>query len=175
VFIALSVLSAYELRQNNLHMVSLRTQLYQVDENNGNVNQALNNLRLYVYSHMNTNLSSGNNGIYPPIQLKFSYQRLVAAAKLQTITENNQNFITAQNQCQKQGPNYTVKQLATCEEQYYLANPVTLVSIPPALYEYDFISPIWSPDLAGFSILVTGITALAIILLIIDRYVVRKI
>src|SRR5690348_18457865 len=75
LFILSLIVSLIALRHNNEHMVYLRNQLYAADKNNGDVNQALNNLRSYVYSHMNTDLSAGNNGIKPPIQLKYKIGR----------------------------------------------------------------------------------------------------
>src|SRR5882762_9973851 len=69
----------YALRQNNLHMITLRDAVTQTDQQNGDIETALRNLREYVYSHMNTDLASGNTAIRPPIQLKYRYDRLVKA------------------------------------------------------------------------------------------------
>ncbi|HUC95665.1 MAG TPA: hypothetical protein VMR76_01755, partial [Candidatus Saccharimonadia bacterium] len=126
------------------------------------VSGALNTLRKYIYSNMNTNLDSGPNAIYPPIQLKYTYQRLVAQAELQAIVTNNQYAVAANAYCIKQNPNYSLQQKTTCEEQYFESQPSTIPSIPTALYEYDFQSPIWSPDLAGYSLLVSGGSLIAI-------------
>jgi hypothetical protein len=167
ILVLLVALSAYELRQNNLHMITLRNQVLQADKNDGNVNQALNNLRKYVYSHMNTNLSSGNNPIYPPIQLKYTYQRLLVAAQAKATAQNNQYYSEAQNYCNNQNPSYTPRELTTCEEDYYLAQPHTIVNVPAALYEFDFTPPIWSPDVAGFSVLATLIVLLLTIIIVV--------
>src|SRR5665213_911629 len=83
VFLVLFIISAAvtvgALRHNNTTMIALRGDLYVADKDNGNVNLALNKLRTYVYGHMNTNLASGGDTIYPPIQLKYTYQRLQSA------------------------------------------------------------------------------------------------
>ena len=87
LFVLFVCLSIYGLRQNNINMINLKNQLMTADKDNGNVNGDLNKLRTYIYNHMNTSPSS-SNGIYPPIQLKYTYQRLLTQA---------QNGITAQN------------------------------------------------------------------------------
>jgi len=106
VFLALFVLSGIvsitALRHNNQQMIKLRQAVYQADKDNGDVNGALNNLRQYVYGHMNTNLSSGNDSIKPPIQLKYTYERLLAAANQRA---NNAGLYTeAENYCQTRIP-----------------------------------------------------------------------
>jgi hypothetical protein len=79
LFIASSLLCILALRHNNIQMTRLRDAVYVADKNNGDVNGAIHDLRLYVYSHMNTNLSSSHGNIKPPIQLKYTYQRLYDA------------------------------------------------------------------------------------------------
>lgn len=168
VLLVLAVsLSVYGLRQNNIEMIKLKNQLMTADKNDGNVNLALNNLRLFIYNHMNTSPSS-KDGIYPPIQLKYTYQRLLAQAQAAVTAQNTQNYNQAVSYCTSIEPNATanednLRQLATCEEEHYIAQPLGTASVSPALYEFDFISPLWSPDLAGFSILISIILALAII------------
>src|ERR1700679_2202908 len=73
----LSVTCIFALRANNEHMIKLRNSVYSADKNDGNVEAALQNLQSYVTSHMNTNLVSGNGTVYPPIQLKYTYQRIL--------------------------------------------------------------------------------------------------
>src|SRR5689334_12681280 len=98
--------SIYALRQNNLHMVKLRNAVYQADKDNGDVETALRNLRIYVYSHMNTNLET-SNGIYPPIQLQHTYERLTAArnAGSNAAVNNNEDLYNqAQKYCEQAIP-----------------------------------------------------------------------
>ena len=64
-FIITGITAIYALRANNQTMVKLRAEVYATDQAAGDVNGALNNLREYVYGHMNTNLSSGGNAIKP--------------------------------------------------------------------------------------------------------------
>src|SRR5215831_19929856 len=76
--LACALVSVMALRSNYQHMTKLRAAVYQADAQNGNVEQALQNLRAYVSAHMNTNLYQGN-GVYPPVQLKYTYERLQKA------------------------------------------------------------------------------------------------
>src|SRR5579871_3089496 len=96
-FLALFLLSGAvclgALRHNNQTMVKLRNDVYLADQNNGNVKQALQNLQAYVVAHMNTGLSAGTN-VYPPIQLKYTYDRLQQAAIAATQT-NTQIYTDA--------------------------------------------------------------------------------
>lgn len=169
VFIALFVLSSlvtvYALRHNNLTMVKLRDAVYEADKNGGDVETALNNLRQHVHSHMNTNLSSGNNAIKPPIQLKYTYERLAAEAEKQV---NNEALYTeAANYCQSRIPasvSVSGRGRVACVQDYILSHGGKAApSIPTALYQFDFVSPTWSPDFAGWSLVVTLILFLTLV------------
>jgi hypothetical protein len=155
LFLFCASISVYALRHNNTTMVKLRDAVYATDRNNGDVNTALNNLRSYVYGHMNTSLSSGNNGIKPPIQLKYTYERLQAASQDESTNTNSQLYTEAENYCQAQIPaNLSVSGRARvpCVQDYVTTHGASIGSIPAALYEFDFVSPTWSPDLAGWSL-----------------------
>ena len=143
----------FALRANNEHMVTLRNDVYSADKNNGDVTGALKNLQAYVTTHMNTNLSSGPSSVYPPIQLKYTYERLVKAQ--QAAQSNSQLYTAAQHYCEKLDPvDFSGHNRVPCIEKYVEthggAKPQT---IPDALYKFDFVSPRWSPDLTGWSML----------------------
>jgi hypothetical protein len=147
------------LRANNEHMVKLRTAVYAADKNNGDVNGALRSLQAYVTAHMNTNLSSGPDGVYPPIQLKYTYERLVQAQE--AGQSNDQLYTQAQTYCQQQDPtDFSGHNRVPCIEQYVESHggTQTPVNVPSSLYEFSFISPRWSPDLAGWSLLVAALS-----------------
>lgn len=164
--------SIYGLRQNNLQMIKLRGAVFQADQDNGDVNTALNNLRSYVYAHMNTNLSGGNNTIYPPIQLKHSYDRALNAQKQPT---NDQLYTQAQKECEAEFPHgLSGSGRIPCIQQYIASHGSTQQQpkIPVALYEFDFVSPRWSPDLAGWSLVATALMLIAtVVSFITDRWV----
>jgi cystathionine beta-lyase/cystathionine gamma-synthase len=103
LFLTSSIICIFSLRHNNETMVKLRGAVYEADKNNGDVNTALNNLRKYVYAHMNTNLSSGGNAIKPPIQLKYTYERLQSAEQKKAEDANTSIYTQAQVYCQLAG------------------------------------------------------------------------
>jgi len=147
LFIASSLICVFALRHNNQQMVKLREAVYAADRDSGDVNGALNNLRRYVYGHMNTNLSSGNNNIKPPIQLKYTYQRLYEA-RLDQIQQNNQKIYTeAQNYCQARATGTLVAPVTACVQNYLATHSgyqsANDIQIPAGLYQFDFLSPRW--------------------------------
>jgi hypothetical protein len=165
LFIISALAAIYSLRHNNLTMVKLRNAVYAADKNNGDVNTALNDLRRYVYGHMNTDLSSGGNAIKPPIQLKYTYERLQSAAE---ATANNAGLYTeAENYCQAKIPasvSISGRGRIECVQEYILSHGGKKApEIPSALYQFDFVSPTWSPDLAGWSLLATAVFFLSFI------------
>jgi hypothetical protein len=137
-------------------MVSLRNDVYKADQNNGNVEGALQTLQTYVTSHMNTNLSSGSDAVYPPIQLKYTYERLQAAQEQQADSSNTQIYTDAQTYCQQQdSTDFSGRNRVPCIEQYVESHGIKVPTIPASLYEFDFISPRWSPDAAGWTLLLS--------------------
>lgn len=177
LFIISGLVTVSALRHNNQEMISLRNAVYEADKNGGDINGALNNLRKYVYSHMNTNLSSGGNAIKPPIQLKYTYERLVTSTSKQS---NSSGLYTqAENYCQAKIPasvSISGRGRIACVQDYILSHGGNKgPAIPVALYEYDFVSPSWSPDLAGWSLVVTILLfILTVGSFIIDRLVNAK-
>lgn len=156
IFVLAGLICLAALRHNNTTMVKLRDAVYVADKNDGDVNAALNQLRAYVYAHMNTNLSSGTS-VRPPIQLPYTYDRLVSAAEKNV---NNAGLYTeAENYCQALIPasvSISGRGRITCVQDYIMIHGgKKAAAIPASLYQFDFISPRWSPDLAGWSLLVT--------------------
>ena len=164
------------LRSNNEHMLQLRQAVYTADQNNGNVEQALQNLRDYVYAHMNTDLAAGPNAVHPPIQLKYTYDRLVAAENAQVQAANTHLYTDAQTYCQEIIPTgFSGRYRESCINQYVLTHGAKAPEIPKNLYEFDFVSPKWSPDLAGWSLVVTVLLLLAALgFWLADRFIRRR-
>lgn len=157
-FIISAVIAVAALRQNNLNALKLRNEVLQTDKDNGDTEAALRRLREYVYSHMNTNLASGTS-VYPPIQLKYRYERLVQAEKDRVAASSGNIYNDAQNYCEKNFPQsfYGGGRLP-CIQSYLETHPRTEQrAIPDSLYKYDFASPVWSADLAGISLLISGL------------------
>ena len=154
-FVVCGATCADALRMNYLEMTHLRDQVYAADKNNNNVAQALQNLRAYVNSHMNTSLST-DNGVYPPIQLKYTYQRLQQAENDRVQKINSTIYTQAQQTCEQELTAGHFQERIGCIEQYVKDhNAATVREIPAAMYKFDFASPSWSPDLAGISMVLS--------------------
>jgi hypothetical protein len=159
IAIVSTVICVFALRANNQHMVRLRDAVYVADKDNTDVSGALHNLQAYVTAHMNTNLNNGPNAVYPPIQLKYTYDRLVQA---QTGSKTGDQLYTeAQHFCEQQNStDISGHNRVPCIEQYVQSHGggQAPANIPDALYKFSFISPRWSPDLAGWSLVVAAIS-----------------
>lgn len=151
-------LAIYGLRSNYTTMVELREAVYVADRDNGDVEGALQALRSHVHSHMNTNLASGDNPIKPPIQLKTRYERLTAGEQERVKKLNAEVAAQGESVCAQQfpGAGFNAPRVS-CVQDYVAAHGVKQQTVPEQLYKFDFISPRWSPDLAGISLLASGI------------------
>ena len=166
------------LRTNNEHMIKLRNAVYTADQNNTDVLSALQALQAYVIAHMNTNLSAGPNPVHPPIQLKYTYDRLVTAQSDALAASNTQIYNNAQAYCEKQdSTDFSGRNRVPCIEQYVQSHDASqLPMIPDALYKFDFYSPAWSPDLAGWSLVATVLSALLFLLsFVVNRWLKRHV
>lgn len=159
--VVFALLAVHGLRSNYSTMVTLREAVYAADAQGGDVELRLNELRSHVYAHMNTNLTSGSNAIKPPIQLKSRYERLVAADAERIKAENAAVGAAAEQTCAQKFPasGYNAPRVA-CVQDYVGANAAKARDIPDQLYKFDFVSPRWSPDLAGISIVLSLIFTL---------------
>jgi preprotein translocase subunit SecF len=153
LFIICALVCVMALRHNNETMVKLRQQIYAADQSGNGVDEALNKLRAYVYSHMNTDLKTGNGSIKEPIQLKYTYERAQQAESARIKAINDSIRPSAESACNAQHPVDT-QTLTNCVQDYISKHGGQREQpVPPALYQFDFVSPTWSPDLAGFSMI----------------------
>lgn len=157
LFIVTAIICILALRHNNQTMVKLRDDVYAADKNGGDVNTALNKLKNYIFAHMNTSLDSGSN-IKPPIQLKYTYQRLYDARYNDLQASNQKIYEAGKKACPGLANGYDPDRLA-CIENYAVNHGVrgANINIPAGLYEFDFVSPTWSPDLAGWTLVLSVI------------------
>lgn len=156
-------------------MVVLRDAVYQADEENGDVEGALRELRQYVYNHMNTNLNSGKTAVYPPIQLKYTYERLVNSQQDQLRQQNEQIYSAAQDHCERLHPeSHSGGPRVPCIREYVAARGIEISQIPDSIYKFDFVSPRWSPDIAGWSLLATIVLALITIARMVIPYALKR-
>lgn len=162
------------LRANNQHMSELREAVYAADKNNADVQGALKELQAYVTSHMNTSLSTGKTGVYPPIQLKYTYDRLVSAQNAQSA-QGSSLYNEAQRYCEGQNSSdFSGRNRVPCIQQYVQSHTSAKpAAINDSLYKFSFSSPRWSPDLAGWTMLISLTSFVACIGLFAYRKITR--
>lgn len=166
LFVIAFAASLVLLRQNNLGMVERRNLVKQADEQAKDIQKALDELQRYVTTHMNT--AMGEKGIY----LEHSYQRAYDQAVQEGLRDDSASrslYENADAQCQavfnrtSSFPEYTqcvAEKLASHQGSDPLAN----ARVPSVdVYRYNFVSPAWSPDAAGFAVLVTALLGLLIL------------
>lgn len=164
LLIVFSVASVELLRQNNLNMIERRNLVKMADEQGDDEQtaQALASLQSYIYSHMNT--SMGDRGVY----LEHTYQRAYEQAVQEGMKDDSVSrnlYNSADEACQAvfnktySFPAYTqcvAEKLADQDSN----DPLASVKTPSVdLYRYNFASPLWTPDIAGFVVLITFLIA----------------
>ena len=162
------------LRKNNERMVQLREAVYVADRQNGDVEAAMRALREHVYGHLNTSLTTGENAVHPPIQLKYTYERAQAAQQEQLGPGRSSLYHEAQASCEAQNPSMPAPDLIACVESYTADRGVQLGTIPDALYKFDFTSAKWSPDLAGWSLVLAVLSGILFFVTAIYRWILKQ-
>lgn len=160
ILILFGFISATFLRLNNIGMLDRRNAVIAADTvGDGGVTQSrLYDLQRYVSAHMNTDMGKG-------IYLEASYKRDVQTAYTKASGTSNGNiYKKAQEVC---APRYTswspayVQCTVTELAKYPSADALVL---PKAdMYLHSYVSPLWSPDFAGWSLLVCCFILLIII------------
>lgn len=153
-------------------MLRLRDAVFVADEKDQGVNEALRELQSFVVSHMNTNLPK--LGDEKAIQLKFTYERLIKTENDRVSTERARIASEATAYCEAALPSVRLTERAKCVEDYIAARPVTLRDIPKDLYSFDFVSPSWSPDIAGWSLVAAILAALYLVIRLIGGVFIKR-
>lgn len=154
--ILLILLSLGALRQNNLKMLELRDRVFEADKTGLELEKSLSDLRNHVTSHMNTELPK--LGEQKAIQLKYSYERAVNAENQRFQNETNLISQKANEAC----ANTKIgTERVNCEQNYIKNNPVEQKrEILPLTYSVEFVSPVWSFDIAGYLMIATFLSVL---------------
>lgn len=176
VLILLCFVAATFLRLNNIGMEQRRDAVYTADKN-GNETEiinALSDLQQYVGSHMNTGL---DGGVYLKDSYQRAYNRAVSAAS-SADDPNGNIYQKAAQVCDPQFHYYTYAYQACFmnELQKYPGSNqlVTQLNLPPPTsFRHDFVSPLWSPDFAGWAVLACIIVALIIVVRLITLGILR--
>ena len=136
--------------------------------------QRLYDLQRYVSAHMNTDMGKG-------LYLQAAYDRDVKKADNSASSDQNPNgniYKKAQDVCAPKFTRYSTAYLecTLSELQKYPAatNLISSVHYPdPSTYLHVYASPLWSPDFAGWSVLVCIILGLMIIARIVGLLILR--
>lgn len=160
-------ISATFLRLNNIEMVQRRDAVLSADKQ-GNEEALINrlyDLQQHVSSHMNTDLGRG-------VFLENSYNRDLQDWQTNQYGDSNPHgniYKKAQEVCAPQFSYYSraYLQCTTNELEKYPAatDPANDTSKPrQEAYIHSYTSPIWSPDFAGWSLVVCAIIVVLIVL-----------
>lgn len=170
LLVIVGFVAATFLRLNNIGMVERRTAVLSADSEGDEqvIINRLYDLQRHVSSHMNTELGRG-------VYLESSYSRDLQEWQSAQYGDSNPNgniYKKAQEVCAPRFSSYSAAylQCTTSELAKYPAasGPASETSKPrQEAYIHSFSSPLWSPDFAGWSVLVFII----ILVLIIVRFV----
>ena len=176
LLILATFLAATFLRLNNIGMIERRSAVLAADEaddSEATINR-LYDLQRYVSSHMNTDMGKG-------VYLESSYKRDYQKAIDQAASDSKPNgtiYKKAQDVCAPQFSRYSYAylQCTTSELAKYPAasDPASAVKTPLAdTYLHVFVSPLWSPDFAGWSVVLWILLALMLVTRIISLLALR--
>jgi len=164
ILVVLALITATFLRLNNIGMIERRTAVFSADKTGDQetIRARLFDLQRYTAGHMNAD--SGT--IYLEAQYRRDTQAAIEAASARDSGNNiNQK---ADQACKAQFGGYSqayVQCFASELAKYPAgANEPDKANLPnPALYRHDFSSPAWSPDFAGFSLLICVLLTIVIV------------
>ena len=167
VFIIVGFIAATFLRLNNIGMVQRRDAVINADKAGDQeaIISRLYDLQRYVSTHMNTDLGRG-------VYLENEYNRDLQSWQQNSYGDGNPHgniYKKAQDVCAPQFKyySYAYLQCTTNELSKYpaAADPASDTSKPrQEAYIHSFSSPLWSPDFAGWSVLVCGVILLLIVI-----------
>ncbi len=166
LFILFAFIAATFLRLNNIGMVERRAAVVSADKAGDEVILAnrLLDLQRYVAAHMNTDLGRG-------VYLEESYNRAIQTwqeTKYGDANPNGNVYKKVQEVCEPQFRYYSTAYLQCTDNElrkYQSAvDPATDTSKPSQeAYVHTYSSPFWSPDFAGWSLLVCAFIVVLIL------------
>lgn len=160
IFIIFAVASVWALRQNSLGLEPRLQRVIAADERGEGTDEALRSIGNYITNHMNTGLES-------PIYLAETYNRAVEKVlEKAQATANGEIYRRAQAACED--PSVLLSVRASCVQDYVVEHAPPGQTAQPvefpdqSLYTYNFAPPLWSPDPAGWLVLLTFLLGLAL-------------
>lgn len=177
LLILASFVAATFLRLNNIGMLERRNAVIAADEKGDEevLIRRLYDLQRHVSQHMNTDLGRG-------VYLEASYNRDLESWQATQYGDQNPNgniYQKAQEVCAPRFSTYSAAYLqCTTSElaKYPAAQSPTDGSGKPRqeTYIHDFASPVWSPDFAGWSVVVCVAIAALIVLRLISLAILQS-
>ena len=179
LLILVGFVAATFLRLNNIGMVQRRDAVASADQqgNAADIQTRLYDLQRYVAAHMNTDMGV----VYLEGQYKRDTQSTIDAASSDS-NPNGNIFKKAQEVCAPKYANLghysqAFQQCVINQLNSYAPASGETVAKPQLpkseQYRFSFVSPVWSPDFAGFSVLICVLIVLLIIVRI-GAYLVLK-
>jgi hypothetical protein len=108
-----------------------------------------------------------------PVQLSRSYERAKAAETARVTAEREKVTQDGIAFCEGQFAASRLTVRSQCIADYGAANPVQPErTIVVDLYRYDFVSPIWTPDRAGWLVLVSIVLVTILVLRLASKLIV---
>lgn len=161
------VVSATFLRLNNIGMIERRTAVLEADKQGDGIRLSTRMFDLQRYSSAHMNAATGS--FYLEAEYKRDVRKITDAQSSEATTIQDRK--QADKTCQARYPGaWSLAYVYCFNDQLEAAvkargQTYQQVSLPsPELYRHEFYSPVWSPDFAGFSLLVSGLITLVIIL-----------
>ncbi|MFY9228125.1 MAG: hypothetical protein WAO28_02260 [Candidatus Microsaccharimonas sp.] len=176
MLILVGFIAATFLRLNNIGMVERRTAVINADQANSpeDLIRRLYDLQQYVTAHMNTDMGKG---VYLEASYKRDSQKILDAASGDQ-NPNGNIYKKAQEVCAPKFSGYSSAylQCTTNELAKYPAasDLIGAVKLPSAdSYLHVYASPLWSPDFAGWSVLISIVLILMILVRLISLGVLK--
>lgn len=183
LFVLVLFIAATFLRLNNIGMVQRREAVISADKegNTEVLHNRLYDLQRYSAAHMN----AATGDIYLQESYNREQQRLLNELQARDTGSNNNAQQQAEAICKPQAIANGWRWNGTPDDRYSQCllgelskmpagqNLVDSVSVDPNLFKHSFISPLWSPDFAGFTLLLSGVILLLIVARVLGALVLR--
>ena len=187
LFVMFAFITATFLRLNNVGMVERREAVYAADKTDDSVGLAsrLYDLQRFVSAHMNAD--PGRVALVKPYE-RDNERHKKAYQESSNSTANGDAFQKAEAVCgpiaRSNGWRWPDMRYTNCinQELEKIPGGQAVMSefkpLPVEPYYHTFTSPLWSPDFAGWSLIITAVIGLIIIgrlvILAILRFILRR-
>lgn len=174
LLLLVGLIAATFLRLNNIGMIQRRTAVITADKAGDaeTIRARLFDLQRYSAAHMNADTGT----VYLAEQYKRDTQASIEAASARDSSNNINAKADATCKAQFHGYSQAYVQCFAGELAKYpsgISGPDKANLPNPSLYSHDFFSPDWSPDFAGFSVLICLLVTLVIIVRLLGLLLLR--